>query len=738
MSEAKILESLNPAQKEAVAAPPSNILVLAGAGSGKTRVLIHRIAWLVRVCDVSPYEILAVTFTNKAAGEMKTRTQDILEYPIKNMWIGTFHSIANRLLRTHSESADLRANFQILDQGEQVRVIRRVMEAKEFPEAQYPPLEVARQINRWKDDGLRASHVSESERSGLQNYLEIYTHYEQHCNEESLVDFAELLLRSHELWLNDKEVLTFYRNRFRHILVDEFQDTNKIQFAWLKMLAGNKNKVFVVGDDDQSIYSWRGAQIANMHNFPRQYKDVQQVSLERNYRSTQTILHAANSVIKNNQSRMGKTLWTESESGDKIRIFAAFDEFEEARFVADQCHIILRNKHFKGDDIAVLYRNNVQSRILEQVFGQMEIPYVIHGGTRFYERAEIRNALSYMRFLVNPDANAAFDRIINTPPRGIGARTLRIIRELAGRHDLSMWQATLRSLKECELNTRATNALRGFISLVTQMQKKCQDVDLQKVATTAVYDSGLFEFHANERGEIGNTRKGNLEEFVLAAAQYQEAFNSVNTADEPEASSDTKLAVHEFLDRAALDAGDNRVSKVDSINMMTLHSAKGLEFPVVFIVGMEEDLFPHSSARKCKEAEEEERRLAYVGITRSMKKLTLTYAHSRSMFNRQTVLQQPSRFIREIPKKYKVELRPKVEEEAPPQEAMMACDVARDTQYHNAAEISVHGVVHHTKFGYGQIISEQGDGESKKWEVRFNNGGTSWFLANTSFLKRVS
>ncbi len=419
------LDHLNKAQLEAVTAPPSNLLVLAGAGSGKTRVLVHRIAWLIEHYQVSPGSILAVTFTNKAAGEMRERAQKLLPVDVRAMWIGTFHGLANRLLRIHHTEADLPENFEILDTSNQLRVVKQALEARKLDTSKQAVQEAANSINRWKESGKRVNHVSEFERKKYESHFSAYSVYEKLCQSNAFVDFGELLLRSYELLLNNKEVTTLYRERFQHILVDEFQDTNPIQYAWMAALAGKTSHLMAVGDDDQSIYGWRGARIGHLKDFTKQFAEVRTIRLEQNYRSTRTILGVANSVIKHNPSRIGKTLWTKDEAGERVRVYNAFDEMDEAAFVASLCKDWMSSKSFNPEDFAILYRNNSQSRLLEHTLTQLDLPFVVRGGTRFYDRTEIRHALAYMRLIQNPRFNAAFERVVNIPARGIGSSHAR-------------------------------------------------------------------------------------------------------------------------------------------------------------------------------------------------------------------------------------------------------------------------------------------------------------------------
>ena len=605
MDVSDILSPLNEAQRNAVAADNQNMLVLAGAGSGKTRVLVHRIAWLIRAENFSPWSILAVTFTNKAANEMKERLSDLLRQPIGRMWVGTFHSLAHRLLRTHPIEANLSPTFQIHDQ---LRLVKRVCRDLSLDESRWPPKQAMWYINTQKDEGLRSAHI-EAPPGDLfvQTMLQVYRAYEAACDRAGLVDFAELLLRAHELWLKSPQVLKHYQGRFRQILVDEFQDTNTIQYAWLRVLAGAHIPVVAVGDDDQSIYGWRGAKIENIQRFTEDFSATQTIRLEQNYRSTQTILQAANGVIAQNSGRLGKELWTAGETGEAIDLYAGYNEHDEARYIVEQAEQWLLGGNNRSS-VAVLYRSNAQSRVLEEALIRNAIPYRIYGGQRFYERLEIRNALAYLRLLLNRGDDAAVERVINTPPRGIGSKTLDAVRECARDRGIPLWGAITAVLEEKRLPARALGALEGFTVLINELDSGTDELLLEELVDHTIQASGLLRYHKNEKGEKGQARVENLEELVSAAKQF--------VAEE-----DERSPQQQFLDRAALDAGDAQADEhEDSVQLMTLHSAKGLEFPLVFLAGMEENLFPHRMSIEEPGRLEEERRLCYVGITRAMEK----------------------------------------------------------------------------------------------------------------------
>ena len=707
MDVSDILSPLNDAQREAVAAENHNMLVLAGAGSGKTRVLVHRIAWLIRAEGFSPWSILAVTFTNKAAREMRGRIQEMLQIPSHGMWVGTFHGLAHRLLKAHWREAGLPQNFQILDSDDQLRLVKRVCRELELDESRWPPRQAQWYINGQKDEGLRAAHIEPP--AGdlfVHTMLQVYRAYEQACERGGMVDFAELLLRAHELWLKSPEVLQHYQGRFRQILVDEFQDTNTIQYAWLRVLAGKHIPVVAVGDDDQSIYGWRGAKIENIQRFTEDFADTRTVRLEQNYRSSQTILRAANGVIAFNQGRLGKELWTAGESGEPITLYAGFNEQDEARFIVEQIEEWTGAGNVRAS-AAILYRSNAQSRVLEEALIRAQMPYRIYGGQRFYERMEIRNALAYLRLLLSRGDDAAVERVINTPPRGIGGKTLDVVRECARGREIPLWQAIAVVIEEKLLPARALGALAGFTTLINELDSCTDEMLLEELVEHVIQGSGLIEFFKKEKGEKGQARVENLEELVSAAKQF--------VADEEELS-----PLQQFLDSAALDAGDAQADEhEDSVQLMTLHSAKGLEFPLVFLAGMEENLFPHRMSLEEPGRLEEERRLCYVGITRAMEKLMITYAESRRLHGSET-LNTPSRFIREIPAELLQEVRLH-SSVARPVSSMMQARVP-DT------ELSLGQPVYHQIFGEGVVLNFEGRGASARVQVNFDTDGSKWLV----------
>jgi DNA helicase-2/ATP-dependent DNA helicase PcrA len=708
MDVSDLLDSLNDAQREAVCAPPGNLLILAGAGSGKTRVLTHRIAWLVRTGEASPYGILAVTFTNKAAHEMRGRIEALLQMPVGGMWVGTFHSLAHRLLRAHWREAGLPQTFQILDGEDQYRLIRRILREMSLDEAHWPPRQVQGFINGRKDEGLRAKHLPNYGDPWQKQMARIYQLYEETCERNGLVDFAELLLRAHELWLNHPEVLNHYRQRFRHILVDEFQDTNAIQYAWLRLLAGTSGQMFAVGDDDQSIYGWRGARVENIHQYSRDFAGVHVVRLEQNYRSTGTILAAANALIAHNSDRLGKELWTEDEKGELIRLYGAFNEIDEARFIVDRIEQWIAQGG-KRNEVAILYRSNAQSRVLEEALIQAGVPYRVYGGMRFFERAEIKDALAYLRLILNRNDDPSFERIINTPTRGIGDRTVQSIRDHARAHNISMWRATKDLLAANTLAARAHSAVAAFAQLIERLERETTDTALDERVEHVIQHSGLIEFFAKEKGDKGESRVENLEELVSAARQFE--------YDDEEGLDDLSA----FLSHAALEAGEGQAEQwEESVQMMTLHSAKGLEFPLVFMAGMEEGLFPHQRSSEEPGRLEEERRLCYVGMTRAMRQLYLTHAEVRRLYGKEEYT-RPSRFISEIPAEHLEEIRVRGTVSTPIFRQERSA-VAESSGFRLGQRVL------HPKFGEGVVLSSEGSGAQARVQINFHEVGTKWLV----------
>lgn len=728
MDVSSLLDGLNDKQREAVGAPLSNMLVLAGAGSGKTRVLTHRIAWLMQVEQQSPYSILAVTFTNKAAAEMRERVEKVVGTNMGRMWIGTFHGLAHRLLRTHYQDANLPQTFQIIDSDDQLRLLKRILKSLNLDEKQYPPRQAQGYINGKKDQGLRPKHIDAGGFPIEQNLLNIYKVYQESCDRAGLVDFAEILLRAHELWLNKPHLLAHYQERFRHILVDEFQDTNAIQYAWIRVLAGNTANVMIVGDDDQSIYGWRGAQIENLHRFLKDFSGAQTIRLEQNYRSTANILNASNAVIANNPDRLGKELWTEDKDGEPISVYCAFNEMDEAKFIVAR----ISDWQEKGGSLsecAILYRSNAQSRVLEEAFLHKGLAYRIYGGLRFFERQEIKDAMGYMRLINNKDDDAAFERVVNTPARGIGDRTLDILRSTAKQHQLTLWQASVHLIEEKVLAGRAANAVRGFMELIISMRTDTADMLLYRMADSVIDRSGLRTMYEAEKGEKAQARIENLNELVTAARSFEMPEELEDMGE-----------LNAFLSHAALEAGEGQADAfTDAVQLMTLHSAKGLEFPMVFMAGVEEGLFPSKMALDEGDRLDEERRLCYVGMTRAMKKLYISYAESRRIYGREDYA-SPSRFINEIPEKFveQIRIRAQVKPSVSQRFPSRAADAVATKKPHgfNDTGHKVGSRVKHFKFGEGIVTSFEGSGEKGRVQVNFVDFGSKWLLVSLAKLER--
>ena len=738
-----ILEPLNDAQREAVTAPAGHMLVLAGAGSGKTRVLVHRIAWLLATREATPFGILAVTFTNKAASEMRNRIESMLGRPVGGMWVGTFHGLAHRLLRAHWRDAGLREDFQILDSEDQLRCIRRAMRDLDLDEQRWPPKQAQGFINARKDEGLRAEHLERPADLWMERMLRIYATYQETCERTGVVDFAELLLRCHELFRDRDDVLAHYRARFRHVLVDEFQDTNTIQYAWLRLLAGSEGHLCCVGDDDQSVYGWRGARIENILQFPRDFADVATVRLERNYRSSGNILAAANALIAHNQGRMGKNLWTEDGDGEPIDVYAGFNDIDEARFIVSRIRQWVEVGG-RRDDIAILYRVSAQSRVLEEALLAQGVAYRVYGGLRFYERAEIKNALAYCRLIANRDDDAAFERVVNLPPRGIGARTVDILRTGAKERGESLWAATRRAIADGAASPRAAGALRGFLDLIDELANGPDDIALHELVESTVEGSGLLDYYRQEKVDRAQTRIENLQELVIAAGQFDfdgedrwprdpdAAGDKPGEGDEGQvggADRNTLTPLTAFLSHAALESGEEQAAEgEDLVSLMTLHSAKGLEFPVVFVSGMEEGLFPHSRSSEDPGKLEEERRLCYVGMTRAERKLCLTYAESRRLYGGSDRYSTPSRFLRELPPDRVEEVRLRGRVSRPGLRVPPRRRAGFEPIRNEANGLRLGQRVQHPKFGEGVVLTHEGQGAHARVQVNFEDAGSKWLV----------
>ena len=725
MDVSHLLDDLNPAQREAVSAPPGHYLVLAGAGSGKTRVLTHRIAWLNEVQGVPAHGILAVTFTNKAAGEMRARVDAQLRHGARGMWIGTFHGIAHRLLRLHWNEAKLPEAFQVLDSDDQLRLVKRVAQQLELDDGRFPPRQIAWWINAQKDEGRRPQHIQPGDDPWTDALRRAYALYQERCDRAGLVDFAELLLRAHELLRDNPALLAHYRARFGDLLVDEFQDTNAIQYAFVRVLAGDSGRVFVVGDDDQAIYGWRGARVENVQQFLRDFPGARTIRLEQNYRSTANILNAANAVISHNPDRIGKQLWTDSGEGEPVDVYAAYNEMDEARFVVERIRQWVREGG-SWSEAAVLYRSNAQSRALEEVLLAEQVPYRVYGGMRFFERAEIKDTLAYLRLVANRADDAAFERTVNTPVRGIGDRTLDEVRRRAREHGVSLWQAAGALVAENALAARARNAVAGFLSLIEALDAETTDLALKDRVDHVLARSRLREHWSSEaRGQLdAESRLENLDELVSVASRFSRA-----ELDEDQQSMSELVA---FLSYAALEAGEGQAqADEDGVQLMTLHSAKGLEFPLVLLVGVEEGVFPSSKSLEESGRLEEERRLAYVGITRARHKLVLTWAESRRIHG-MDMYGMPSRFLREIPGHLLNEVRPRVQVARP-----MAAPPRAAHPVLEQPALKLGQAVTHASFGRGVVTDYEGSGAHARVQVNFEQAGSKWLVLAFANLQAV-
>ena len=734
-----ILNPLNDAQRAAVTAPVGPALVLAGAGSGKTRVLTHRVAWLIETEGASAHSIMAVTFTNKAAGEMRARIESLLGMPGAALWIGTFHGIAHRLLRLHWREAGLPQTFQILDGDDQLRVIKKILKAQALDDTRWIPRDIQYFINNNKDEGLRPKSLKDGNDPTRRQFIKLYQDYEEACQRAGVVDFAELLLCAFELWRDNAELLGHYRRRFRHVLVDEFQDTNAIQYGWTKLLTGSEGAPFVVGDDDQSIYRWRGARVENLQTFRHDFPHAKLVRLEQNYRSTGTILDAANALIANNSGRLGKNLWTSGKRGDSIKLYAAFNERDEAEFVLQRIKDWVA-RGGKRREFTILYRSNAQSRVFEEVFLSARIPYKVYGGLRFFERAEIKDALAYLRLVSNRHDDTSFERVINLPTRGIGARSVEVLREYARTAGVSLWSAAVVCTASAVLGAKAASAVQGFLQLIERLAADTRELALNEIVDQVLNASGLLEYHRKEKAERGEARAENLLELVSAARGFEP--ERVDGEDLP--------PLESFLAHAVLESGEGQAEAwEDCVQMMTLHTAKGLEFPVVVLAGLEDGLFPHQRSLNDLDSLEEERRLAYVGTTRAMQQLYLTYAEQRRLHGIDGY-GQPSRFIKEIPEELLEEVRPKVQAgrgtgmgyggshgtgggygSGYGRGSGGAYGSGKPTALRDepvAPGLRLGARVRHAKFGAGVVLNIEGQGPHARVQVNFESAGSKWLM----------
>jgi len=715
------LEELNPTQLAATTADRKSLLILAGAGSGKTRVLVNRTAWLIQQQQSSAGSIMSVTFTNKAANEMRDRLGAILDTNINRLWVGTFHGLAHRMLRKHWQAAGLPANFQIIDTEDQLRIIKGIYKRYSIDDEVWPPRKVLHFIQKHKDQDLRQTSNSAQD----QIVSHVFNQYQLYLDTNGLIDFADILLKAH-LALQNKEVLAEYQARFLHILVDEFQDTNNIQYEWLKLLAANCQTITIVGDDDQSIYGWRGAKIENMQRFLADFPTTEVIRLEQNYRSTNAILNCANALINNNQARMGKNLWTQAGEGEPVTVYSAYNETDEASFIVRT----IRQRTESGDayaDVGILYRSNAQSRILEENLINARIPFKIYGGLRFFERAEIKDCLAYLKLACNLEDNSSFDRIINNPPRGIGQKTLDKIQSHAESTNSSHWQAVKSLLNDSTIVGKSQLGLAGFVKLIDKIQEDL-DRPLGDTIRYIVQTSGLLTYLQNQRGEKAQSRAANLEELVNACDDF---------AHDPTVAGSNPAA--EFLAYAALDATLDTNQQEHGVQLMTIHAAKGLEFKTVYICGLEEGLFPHHFSRDSEKQVEEERRLAYVGITRAKQKLYLCYASKRRMFGNDEQ-RKKSRFLDEIPQNLLEFEQKKVSiSRAYNFESAVKNSPSRNLSNSPLTKngFTVGQMVEHTKFGVGEVIDFEGNDDRARIKIHFSDGSYRWLVIAFAKLRAV-
>lgn len=723
MDVSKILDPLNTAQRAAVCHSKGHALILAGAGSGKTRVLVHRIAWLIEAENVSPFSILAVTFTNKAAAEMRGRIETLLGIPASGMWVGTFHGIAHRLLRAHWQEAELPQNFQILDSDDQQRTLKRLIKQMGLDDSQWPAKEAQWYINARKDEGLRAGqimlHAGQKNDVHMLQMIEIYKQYEALCQQAGMIDFAEMLLRARDLWQKRPDVLHHYRERFQNILVDEFQDTNSIQYEWIKLLAGDTGRVFAVGDDDQSIYGWRGAKIENIHQYSRDFKPVAMYRLEQNYRSTGNILTAANGLIANNTDRLGKELWTDDSDGELIQVYSAFNEIDEANYIVDSIQARVKDG-YQRSECAVLYRSNAQSRVLEESLITAGMPYRVYGGLRFFDRQEIRDVLAYLRLMTNRNDAPAFERIINTPTRGIGNKTLELVRATSREQNITLWDAVLHVIQQQALPPRATSALQAFVDLINEHAEIISALALNEKIGHVVHHSGLEAHFQKEKGERGQQRIENMQELVQAGVNFEAAdWQQEENLDE----------LSSFLAHASLESGESQADEFeDYVQLMTLHSAKGLEFKQVYICGVEEGLFPHRLSAEDPVRLEEERRLCYVGMTRAMENLTLSYAEKRRIYGEDSY-PKPSRFLKETPQECLNQVRvTRLAKQAAFSDTLTTSRYTEKPIDDHGVSISLGQRVNHPSFGEGMVMNYEGEGRHARVQINFKEVGSKWLV----------
>lgn len=750
---------LNPEQAEAVTSGARFLRVLAGAGSGKTRVLVHRAAFLIQDCGVSPYGILAVTFTNKAAHEMRHRIESLCGISTKGMWVGTFHGLAHRLLRIHCKAAGLDEQFQIIDTDDQLRIVKRIHKELNIQDGDFSPKQTLGFINREKDDGrypLTNAAGLDRQSALLQD---IYARYQKICEQSQLVDFAELLLRSLTLLEQNSDIAAFYQRKFSHILVDEFQDTNAIQFRWLESMLDKDNALTIVGDDDQSIYGWRGAQIENILRFSERYPETETVRLEQNYRSTKSILGAANGVISCNTDRLGKALWTDADGGELVQLYSGYNEIDEAKFIVERV-AGFKAKGFAYKRQAILYRSNAQSRVLEEAFLHARVPYRIYGGQRFFDRSEIKSAMAYLRLVALPEDDAAFERVVNFPARGLGDRSVQVIRDEAQSRGISLWAAAQSLIQNKSMSGRALNALHGFVSLIESLQQQAHDLVLSQLVTRLLVSTQLLKAYAKESSEQRQTREENLKELITATSSFDQITEFAeddlldpqmrDLAEDDGFLPPRRVAVTSeqqgfyppaalaaFLDHVSLESGEMQAARdADAVQMMTIHASKGLEFPVVFLSGLEEGLFPSQMSMNEPGRLEEERRLCYVGITRAEKHLTLSYAESRRIYGEERRT-RVSRFVREIPTEFLNEIRlgSVLKPAFPSRPQVLSYSV--DSEQIDEPVLYAGMQVMHRAFGEGIILATEGRGVRMRVQVNFKRAGSKWLMANVAKLEPV-
>ena len=716
MSQLDFENSLNDQQLIAVNCNEGNKLVLAGAGSGKTRVLTYRIAKLIQDFNVRPSDVLALTFTNKASREMKDRIESILKISSQGLWFGTFHGICRRILKIHWREAELSERFTILDSQDQLRLIKRILKGNNYDEKLYDPKSIQSFINRKKDNGQRSNNISDKDD---EVYVAIFKEYEIILKQTMSVDFADLILKTYELFRSHTQILNYYTKRFKHIMVDEFQDTNLLQFKLLKLLNNDTGSLYAVGDDDQSIYGWRGALSKNIKSFTDQFTDVEIFKLEQNYRSTNKILKVANSLISHNKNRLGKELWTASERGETVKIFEAYNNDEESSFIVDKIKMLERDG-YKKSEIAILYRNNFLSRRLEEELNGRGIPYIIYGGFRFFERSEIKDMIAYLRVVVNPDDDSAFERTINNPPRGIGQKTIDIIRKFAKADNRSLWK-TIKSLQNQnndEISSRVKTSLTNYISLIEIISNEINDLSLDEILIKIYKESKLKSYYSEQKGEEAISKQENIEELFITAENFiKNNYDSENIIDD-------------FLDNAALEAGDYQ-SKLDNdpVQLMTIHSAKGLEFPVVFLTGLEEGIFPNENRKSGEDFLEEERRLCYVAITRAMKSLYITFANARYLHGSYNYL-MPSRFISEIPDELLESVKSDNYQHV---KSKNVIPIRKKDDHKHGFKIGQR--VKHQKFGSGVVLSYEGEDDNLKLYINFEDYGSKWLVLTYAHLE---